>query len=254
MRASGDSELRHRIGVLLVDDCRSASDSLWALLNWQRDIHVIATAVSSAEALSLTKRRRPRVCMLSATLGPAGALSLAHRLKQLSDPPRVLLYADAVEPQLTDAAIVAGADGVLWRYADPAGLAEAIRHVVTGGQAFPAIGPDLVHPLADLVADRDRPIVAMVLLGTPPDEIARTLGISARSLRGRREAILRQLDDAVGATCQVAGHGRVVARRRRSHPAETARILAGTSAYCAANASRPQNPSPPQYSGTLPSS
>ncbi len=198
-RNGDDARRRGEIDLLIVDDHRAARYSVWALLSWKRDIRITGTASSSAEALTLAKRRRPHACLISATLGQGEALTLASRMKHLIDPPRVLIFADAVDHHLACAATVAGADGVLCRYADPEEQAGVVRRVASGEQQFPSLQPAEIHALLDQVEDRDRAIVAMLLEHTPPDHIAGVLGISARSLELRRQDILKRL----GPTCGV---------------------------------------------------
>ena len=194
-----DARRRDEIDLLIVDDHRAARYSVWALLSWERDIRVTGTASSSAEALTLAKRRRPHACLISATLGHGEALTLASRMKHLIDPPRVLIFADAVDQHLACAATVAGADGVLCRYADPEEQVRVVRRAAAGKQQFPDLQPSEIHALLDQVEDRDRAIVAMLLEHTHPDHIAGLLGISARSLELRRQGILKTL----GPTCGV---------------------------------------------------
>ena len=194
-RSSDRASRRSELDLLLVDDHLAARYSVWALLHWKRGIRVIATAETSLEALPIARRRRPQVCLISATLGHGDGLALTFRMKHLTHSPRVLIYADAIDTQLAGAAIVAGADGVLWRYADPEQQASVIRRAATGEQHFPDLRPKEVLALLDRVEERDRAIVAMLLERIPPDEVARTLGISARVLRWRRERILKSLGD-----------------------------------------------------------
>jgi DNA-binding NarL/FixJ family response regulator len=198
-RHGANERRRGGIDLLIVDDNPLARYSVWALLNWKRDIRVTGTANSGAEALTLAKRRRPDVCLISATLGQGEALTLAARMKHLIDPPRVLIFADAVDPRLTCAATVAGADGVVWRYADPEELVAVVRGAASGERQLPDPQPSEVHALLDRVEDRDRAIVALLLEHVHPDHIADTLDISARSLRMRRQGILERL----GRTCGV---------------------------------------------------
>ncbi len=188
-------QLTHRgeLDLLLVDDHLAARYNLWALLRFKRGIRTIHTANSSIEALTLARRHRPHVCLISATLGHGEALSLASKLKHLMYPPRALIFADAIDAHVTGAAILAGADGVLWRYADPQQHARVIRRVASGEQHFPNLRSDEVFALLDRVDDRDRPIVAMLLERIPRDDIARTLGISARAVERRRQSILKRL-------------------------------------------------------------
>lgn len=188
---------RDAIDLLIVDDHRTAQYSMWALLSWKRDIRVTGTASSSAEAMTVAKRRRPHACLISATLGQGEALTLTSRMKRLSDPPRVLIFADSVDQHLACAATVAGADGVIWRYADPEEQAGVVTRAASGEQQFPHLEPRAIHALLDQVEDHDRAIVAMLLEHTPPDHIAGMLGISAHSLELRHQGILKRL----GPTC-----------------------------------------------------
>ncbi len=199
-QSGDDADPRGEIDLLIVDDRHAAQYSLWALLSWQRDIRVTGTANSSAEALTLADQRRPHVCLISAGLGQHEGLALASRMKHLIDPPRVLIFADALDQRLACAAIVAGADGVLCRYADPDEQAVVVRRAASGERQFPDLQPDELHSLLDHVEDGDRAIVAMLLEHTPLDDIAGVLGISARSLELRRRDILRRLRRAAEPT------------------------------------------------------
>jgi DNA-binding NarL/FixJ family response regulator len=183
--------------VLLVDDQPHARWRVRALLRRERHIREIATAQSSAEALALARRCRPRVCLISAALGQGEALPLAGKMKQLMNPPRILILADIVDTDLAGAAIIAGADGVLSRYAVPDDPVDAVGRAADGEQHFPTLCPDEVLRLLDRVEDRDRAIVAMLLERVPSDEVARTLGISAHVLDLRRKSILKDLGGAL---------------------------------------------------------
>ena len=176
-----------------MDDDLAARYSIWALLRWKRDVREIDTAEGGAEALGLAKRRRPDVCLVSATLGLGDGLTVGFKIKRLIDPTRVLIFADAIDAQLAGAAVVADADGVLWRYADPEQQAAAIRRAAAGKQHIPNLQADELLAVLHRVEERDRPIVAMLLKRIPRDEIARTLGISARALDLRRKRILKRL-------------------------------------------------------------
>jgi DNA-binding NarL/FixJ family response regulator len=197
-RDGPEATRRGELDLLLVDDHFAARYNVWALLRWKRDIRIIDLADSSVEAIALATRRRPQVCLISATLGQGEALTLAFRMKRLMHPPRVLIFADAIDAQLAGAAIVAAADGVLWRYADPEQHVGVIRRAATGAQQFPTLRSNDVLALLDGVEDRDRAIVAMLLQRIAPDDIARTLGISARALQRRHTSILTGLGDTRG--------------------------------------------------------
>jgi DNA-binding NarL/FixJ family response regulator len=192
-RNGHDATRRGELDLLLVDDHLAARYNVWALLRFRRGIRAIHTADTSIQALTLASRHRPHVCLISATLGQGEGLTLASKIKHLMHPPRVLIFADAIDAQLAGAAIVAGADGMLWRYADPEQQAGVLRRAAGGEQHFPNLRSTEVLALLDRVDDRDRAIVAMLLESTHPDEVARTLGISARELKRRRVSIVKLL-------------------------------------------------------------
>jgi DNA-binding NarL/FixJ family response regulator len=183
------------IDLLIVDDQRVASPGVCTRQHRQREIRVIASTESSEAALRLTIEQKPQVCMVSATLDVGDWLSLVRRLKKLDDPPRVLIYGVS-DYRVTGMAIIANADGVLSRYGAPEEGGDVISRVAAGEKIYPDLQPDEVHELLDCVDDADRAIVAMLLERIPRGHIASTLGISARSLRLRRQAILTRLDAA----------------------------------------------------------
>jgi DNA-binding NarL/FixJ family response regulator len=191
-----------RIGVLIIDDDGRSGYSLWALLNWQAGIAVCMA--TSADAPGVIRQERPAVCLVSACLG----LRYVHRLTRLPDASRVLVYADRRTAELDGMMAIAGADGIIWRYGDPGQLVNLIRRAATGRGAAAGPAAGAIDGLLGRVEDRDRPIAAMLLLRTPVDEIARTLGISASALRARRHELLRRLDDA--------GQARVLRERLRA--------------------------------------
>lgn len=181
------------VSVLIADSDRAVSYSLWALLRWQPGIRVAATAESPAQALTLARRRRPDVCLVSAALGSGEGIRLAHRLTLLPLAPTVLVYADEPGPELAATAVIAGAAGAVSRYGDPDELAGAIRRAAAGEQKPPELPAGTLTALLDQVADSDRSLASMLLLGFSRDEIARTLGIGARRLHARWCELVKQL-------------------------------------------------------------
>ena len=86
--------------------------------------------------------------------------------------------------------------------------ARSIRTKETGAESFPdTVPPTDVLTLLDRVEDRDRPILAMLVEHTHPDDIAATVGISAAALKLRRARIIARLRRST------ARHGGFVARR-----------------------------------------
>lgn len=192
------------LGVLLVDDDPTSSYSLSTLLRWRPGISILAIT-RSADAVDAVEREQPDVCLISAALGPR----FIHRLAELRSAPPVIAYTGRRTPELDAIAVIAGAEAAMWRYADPDELTKTIREVAGGCSHRSEVSSEVMHRILDRVVGRDRPIAAMLLLGTPRDEIARTLGISARSLRARRWEMVRHLEQCRDHPSPVADDQRV---------------------------------------------
>jgi DNA-binding NarL/FixJ family response regulator len=184
-----------RIDLLIVDDRPWASPRVSLTASSKGQIRLIATAASE-QAVGIAEEQKPDVCMVSAGLDDW--LSLVCRMKQLDQPPRMLVYCAAADTRMIGMAIIAETDGLLHRYAAAEELAEILRRMTSGARMFPSLQPDQFRELLDCVDDPDRAIAAMLLERVPPDQIANTLGLSARSLARRRQAILARLRAARG--------------------------------------------------------
>jgi DNA-binding NarL/FixJ family response regulator len=183
------------VEVLLVDDDRAASYSLWSLLNWRPGIRVSATVDSPTDAFKAIGRLRPDICLVAAALGEHEGPSLCHAIKQLPQPPRVILYGERASDELEGTGMIAGVDGTVSRYRDADRLERMIKRIAGGDLGDqPTLAFDGIIELIDRVADRDRPIAAMLLEGVSPDDIAWTQGISASSFRARRREIVKRIE------------------------------------------------------------
>ncbi len=72
-------------------------------------------------------------------------------------------------------------------------LARAVRVVAAGRTWFRPIAPSVLGRLARRLHPGDRPVLSMLVYGTPPADIATVLGVSEQWLAARRWAILDQL-------------------------------------------------------------
>lgn len=118
------------VSVVVVDDDRDSSYSMWALLRWLPGIQVLARS-GSEHAADVIAEVRPDACLVSAANGPR----LVQALARLPDAPHVLAYAAQRTPELAATARVAGAEAVLWRYGDPVELAASVRQAVSRGSS-----------------------------------------------------------------------------------------------------------------------
>jgi DNA-binding NarL/FixJ family response regulator len=179
--------------VLVVDDHAAVRSGLTALLADEPDLRPVGAAAGAREALELAGRLTPDVAVVDFQLGDRDGLTLCRQLKELPHPTRVLLYSAYADGPLALAAVIAGADGVVHKAELADDLCRAIRTVASGGGAVPAISPASHAMVAECLEAEDLPILAMLVAGTEPREIADVLGVEPDWLAARRWAMIERL-------------------------------------------------------------
>jgi DNA-binding NarL/FixJ family response regulator len=179
--------------VLIVDDHPAVRVGLQGLLDAEPDLSSVAAVATARGALAEAERLTPDVAVVDYQLGDRDGLTLARQLKNLARPPRVLIYSAYADAPMTVAAVIAGADGIASKGGRGDDLCLAIRAVGAGRPALPTILPDALRAMAGRLDAGDVPILAMLVHGTPADEIADVLGITHDWLDARRWSILKRL-------------------------------------------------------------
>jgi DNA-binding NarL/FixJ family response regulator len=179
--------------VLVVDDHSAVRSGIEALLAGEPGLEPVATACGAAEALALARERRPDVAIVDFQLGDSDGLSLCRQLKELPVPTGVVLYSAFADGPLALAGVIAGADGVVHKSALASELCDTVRTVAAGGTAIPPAAPGAHAVVAARLDPEDLPILAMLLDGTAPEEIARVLDMRPPWLAARRWAMLERL-------------------------------------------------------------
>ncbi len=178
------------VRLLLVDDHQAVRQGLHAMLRFEAGLEAAGSASDSREALALAAAIRPDVVLLDYHLPDEDGLSLCLRLKASEAPPRVLIYSAFADDMLGLLAVVAGADGLISKGALADELCEALQAVARGRSLIGPPSPATMESAASSLDPEDLPIIGMLIHGTPPGEIAETLGVAESWLTARRWAIL----------------------------------------------------------------
>jgi DNA-binding NarL/FixJ family response regulator len=197
--------MAHRL--LVVDDHAAVRGGLSALLADEPDLEPVASAAGAREGLELARQLEPDVAIVDFQLGDRDGLTLCRQLKELDSPVRVVLYSAFADGPLALAAVIAGADGVVHKSALAHHLCRAIRTVAGGGGAIPPISPAAHATVAECLEPDDLPILAMLVAGTDPDEIADVLGVSRDWLEARRWAMVERLRRVSGRRAPMMARG-----------------------------------------------
>jgi DNA-binding NarL/FixJ family response regulator len=181
------------IRVALLDDHPAVIAGLTRLLEHTPEITVLGSASDEVALARALGARRPDVLIVDYDVARGDALALCRRIKARPDPVRVLIYSAYAGPGLAIAARLSRADGVVDK-ADPATtLVDAIRRIAEGDTVIPAVSHDDLSSASARLDDADRPVLAMLLDGEPPDAIAETLRSDERNIARRTGRLVARL-------------------------------------------------------------
>ncbi len=178
------------IGVLVVDDHPAVRAGLRALIDGERDMHVVGEASDEYTLVPAIRRFEPDVVLLDYKLPGTDGISLCHRVKANASAPRIVIYSSFVMPSMAVPARIAGADALVDKAVEPRDLTRTIRRVAAGEATAPQITAEALALAGDLLPIDDLPILGMLVNGVPNRELAETLGISLEDVNHRIDRIL----------------------------------------------------------------
>ena len=186
------------------------------VLEREPDIEIVAAAASPAELVEGCGDRRPDVVVFEVDAAAWDAPRLAAALRRRQ---RTLRFVGLFESLPTDTARRAYRAGVR-AFVDCDGGTEAVLAALRGGSSRPAA---VVHRLPEVEPDgaltpREVEIVRLIAAGMLTREVARELGISAKTVENHKQRLFRKLG------VQNQAHAVSVAiRRGLLHPSVLAR-------------------------------
>jgi DNA-binding NarL/FixJ family response regulator len=182
---------RSAVRVAVLDDHAAVRAGVRALIDPEPDLIMVGAAADETELWPLLRRTRPSVLVLDFGRPGRDGLDLCVRVKAAVHPPRVVLHSGFPADRLAVPAALAGVDAIASKSGTRLDLLQAIRLAAGGRRA--AVAPHLAAPAAARVDPADHAILAMLLSGTAPADVADTLGIAPAALARRTAALVVQL-------------------------------------------------------------
>ncbi len=131
--------------------------------------------------------------LLDVQLPRVNGLLVCREIKTGVPAPAVVLYSAYEPASLAVPAALAGADGLVHKGAPTRELIQAVRAVAEGARVLPCVTPELLAGASAALQAEDRPVLAMLLDGTPPGDVAQTLGVDGEEIARRRSRMLARL-------------------------------------------------------------
>ena len=193
------------IRVLVVDDHPIVREGLLAVLGDQPDLEIVGAVGSAEEALEVGRDPQPDVVLLDLELpgldGVAALPRLAAAMSAAMSAARVLVLTAYATDERIFGALTGGAAGYLLKGTPATEIVRAIRDVHGGGSALgptvaarvvTAVGAPRHRPIA--LSPREREVLGLLAQGLPTKQIARSLGITERTVKFHVTSLFGKLD------------------------------------------------------------
>ena len=192
--------------VLIVDDHPVFRDGLAGLLATLPDVEIAGTAGTAEEALAVLRDSAPDIVLMDINLPGASGVEATRAVLAAAPATAVLVVSMVDDDDSVFAALAAGARGYVLKGASASEITAALRTVAAGGAVF---GAGIANRLLattparlpsparhdDLTA-REREVLSLLADGASNRQIARSLGVSLKTVQNHVSRILDKLQAA----------------------------------------------------------
>ncbi len=199
------SEEEGIIRVVVVDDQRLFTRGLSGLVDMVPGLEVVGVAHDGAQGVELCRKEEPDVVLMDISMPKMDGISATREIKDLLPQTAVIILTGHEEDEHVFEGIKAGAQGYLLKDSEPEDLARAIRTVYAGNTL---IAPDLAQKMLNTfqaggsggsrlapppLTGRELEVIRALAQGMSDRQIARSLGISEKTVRNHTSNIYRKL-------------------------------------------------------------
>jgi DNA-binding NarL/FixJ family response regulator len=195
--------------VLIVDDHPVFRDGLAGLLATLPDVEIAGAAGTAQEALAVARDSSPDIVLMDINLPGASGVEATQAVLAAAPDIAVLVVSMVDDDDTVFAALAAGARGYLLKGASSAEITAALRTVAAGGAVFGAgiasrllaktpartPGPAAAPGQYNLTA-REHEVLDLLADGASNKQIARSLGLSLKTVQNHVSRILDKLQAA----------------------------------------------------------
>jgi DNA-binding NarL/FixJ family response regulator len=200
------------IRVLLVDDDPLVRAGLRMILSSAEDLEVVGEVGDGSQAVQAVREHRPDVVLMDIRMPEMDGVSATQRLRELPEPPQVIVLTTFHLDAYVLRALRVGASGFLLKDTPPTEIVHAVR-VVAAGEAMlsPSVTRTLLAHIGDRAAndrhaaaaaglaslsDREREVAVAVATGASNADIAAQLYLSEATVKAYVSRLLVKLDAA----------------------------------------------------------
>jgi RNA polymerase sigma factor (sigma-70 family) len=219
-----------RIRVMLVDDHVLFRKGLASLMASRPELEVVGEAGDGSEAISLAAELKPDLILMDIHMPGCDGIEATRAIKAETPSPRIVVLTVSDGEDDLYGAIKAGAQGYLLKNLRPETLFEMIQDAVRGEAPIsPGIAAKILEELgrsrerereeasdeSQLLTQREREILTLVVDGASNKEIAQRLHITEGTVKNHLHHILEKLhlENRVQVTAYALRKGLVAPRQ-----------------------------------------
>lgn len=179
---------------LLIDDHQIVREGVRAMIQHVPDWSVVGEAEDGIEGIRLALTLKPNVIVADMMMPGVNGLEVARRLRSAGFSGAIVMLSAHAGDELSQAAKEVGVNLVLSKDTGFTFFTKSVEQMLANpGSGAPVVGPETAGFGLDKLTPREQEVLKHVASGTPPKEIAQTLGISPKTLDVHRSRIMRKL-------------------------------------------------------------
>ena len=195
--------------IMLVDDDPLVRSGLRLLLGGDAELSIVAEAADGQEALERQSADPVDMVLMDLRMPRMDGIAATAALKQLADPPNVIVLNPFDADDYVVRALAVGADGFLLKDTPPDEIVHAIKSVLAGRPALsPSVTAALIKQVVDgggvrsaqaaqraeSLTERERDVAVELARGASNAEIAERLYMSLATVKAHISHIFTKLD------------------------------------------------------------
>lgn len=227
------TEVNKRINVLIVDDHQLIIDGLYALLNGEQGISVVAGVNSGEEAMKLLRKEHVDVVLADINMPKMSGIELTEMIRKSFPTVKVLALTMHDENSLINKMIEAGASGYVLKSTHISDLCDAIVSVADGSKYLSqdvqsVIMRNICNPKSQIVqfqpkvaklSKRETEILNLIAQEYTNEAIAEKLFIGKRTVEThRRNIFAKTKTKTIVGLIRYALENNLIDRDPTSHP------------------------------------
>ena len=195
------------VKILLVDDHKLVRDSLGERLEREPGMTVVARAATADEAVRKSVEFQPDVVLMDIDMPGLICFDGVRKIHAIRPETKVVFLSAFIEDRYIEQALEVRANGYLSKGEVPEAVVAAVREVAAGGACFsPEVSSRIVvdargarlvresRSRASTLTGREAEILHYIARGLSKKEIAKTMGISVKTVDRHATNLMSKLD------------------------------------------------------------